>query len=124
MARRRTIGENPLDALLAPPVKPAAPRKATPGGAKRPRTGTAPSASTPAAPGRSVRATFHLPAALVDEAKNAVVALSGPPLRLTLASLVRDAVRRELDRLKKEQHAGRPFPARSAPLVGGRPLKT
>ena len=49
---------------------------------------------------RSVRATFHLPAALVEDAKNAVVTLSGPPVRLTLAGLVRDALTRELQRMR------------------------
>jgi hypothetical protein len=83
-----------------------------------------------AAPARAVRATFHLPAALVDEAKNAVVALSGPPWRLTLAGLMRDALAREIERLKDAYHAGEPWPRRSATradggsgLVGGRPLK-
>ena len=37
-----------------------------------------------------MRATFHLPHALVEEARNATVALSGPPTRLTLARLVED----------------------------------
>jgi hypothetical protein len=81
------------------------------------------SAPPAAAPPRAVRATFHLPAELVEAAKNAVVALSGPPLRLTLAGLVRDALARELERLQKAHHGGKPWPARTAPLVGGRPLK-
>jgi hypothetical protein len=38
------------------------------------------------------------PQVLVDEARNATVALSGPPTRLTLARLVEDAVRREIAR--------------------------
>jgi hypothetical protein len=71
----------------------------------------------------SVRATFHLPAKLVEDAKNAVVALSGPPMRLTLAALVRSAVARELARLQKTHNKGKPWPQRSAPLIGGRPLK-
>lgn len=70
-----------------------------------------------------MRTTIHLPQALVNEAKNAVVALAGPPLRLTLAGLMRDALARELERLKKAHHAGKPWPPRSSELVGGRPLK-
>ena len=104
--RRPTIGSDPFDALLAP----SAPRT--------PRAAGKPSAR----PGRKVRATFHLPAELVEEAKNAVVALSGPPVRLTLAALVRDALARELERLRKAHHKGKPWPCRTAPLVGGRPV--
>ncbi len=55
--------------------------------------------------------------------KNAVVTLSGPPVRLTLAGLVRDALTRELERLRNAHHTGKPWPLRSAPLVGGRPVK-
>ncbi len=72
---------------------------------------------------RRVRATFHLPLALVDEARNATVALSGPPTRLTLARLVEDALRREVQRLRDTHNAGAPFPRRDADLVGGRPIR-
>lgn len=72
---------------------------------------------------RKVRATFHLPAALVEEARNATVALSGPPVRLTLARLVEDGVRGEIDRLREQHNAGEPFPERAAKLVGGRPIR-
>lgn len=119
MARRRTIGENPLDALLAP--VPAPPKRDAAAGKGIP---PAPVAARSTATERAVKATFNLPAALVEEAKDAVVALSGPPLRLTLAALAREALRRELDRLRKDHHQGKAFPPRSAPLVGGRPLKT
>jgi hypothetical protein len=113
MARRRTIGENPLDALVPSSRQVARPRDI----ATRRRT-----AQPPAAPA-VVKATFNLPAALVDEAKNAVVTLGGAPVRLTLAALVSGALTRELERLKKAHHGGKPWPPRSAPLVGGRPLK-
>jgi hypothetical protein len=68
------------------------------------------------------KATYLLPAALVDEARDAAVALSGPPHRLTLAALVENAIRRELDRLKKAHTNGKPFPKHAGPLVGGRPI--
>jgi hypothetical protein len=54
----------------------------------------------------------RLPHALVDEARNATVALSGPPTRLTLARLVEDALRREVQRLRDTHNAGAPFPSR------------
>ena len=74
------------------------------------------------APPRRVRATFHLPLDLVDEARNATVALSGPPTRLTLARLVENALRREVQRLRDVHNGGSPFPLRDADLVGGRPI--
>ena len=51
-------------------------------------------------------------AALVKEARSAVMALAGPPLRLTLAALVESALRRELERLGP-QRMGRPPTKRS-----------
>ena len=50
-----------------------------------------------------------------------VMALS-PPVHLTLAGLVREALARELARLRKAHHKGKPWPPRAAPLVGGRPV--
>jgi hypothetical protein len=112
MSKRPTIGDDPLAAYLDGAITP---RRKAPPRAK-------PHASAPARPAGKVRATFHLPAALVDEARNAVVALAGPPVRLTLARLVEDGIRRELDRLRKAHHNGQPFPARAANLIGGRPI--
>ena len=71
---------------------------------------------------RKVRATFHLPSTLVDEARNATVALSGPPILLTLARLVEDGVRREVQRLRDAHNSGSPFPPRDGDLIGGRPI--
>lgn len=76
-------------------------------------------------PPAKVRATFHLPADLLDEARNAVVALSGPPHRLTLAKLAENALRAEIDRLKQLQtgrHTGQPFPQRDGDVRSGRPI--
>lgn len=105
-------------------TKPAATRRAP---SKRTRDGAGPisrRASTPAkpAPGRAVRVTFHVEAELVDEARNAVVALAGHPVRLTLARLVNAALRRELARLQREHHNGKPWPRRAGELIGGRPI--
>jgi hypothetical protein len=71
---------------------------------------------------RKVRATFHLPHELVEEARNAVVQLSGPPVRLTLAALAEKALRRELGRLKRAHNRGQDFPRRRVGLRGGRPI--
>lgn len=79
--------------------------------------GSSPSARTP-----KVRATFHLPADLVDECRNAVVWLAGPQERLTMARLAENALRSELDRLRKKHTKGKPFPERTEELRGGRPI--
>jgi len=52
----------------------------------------------------------------------AVVALSGPPNRLTLAEFAEDAFRVKLDALKKAENKGKAFPRRDAELRGGRPI--
>jgi len=71
---------------------------------------------------KKVRATFHLPEDLVNEARDAVVHLSGPPLRLTMAAMAENAIRRELDRLKREHNDGEPWPPRDEDLTGGRSI--
>jgi hypothetical protein len=107
--KRRTIGENPLDALVPP-----APKETKTGAKNGPKP--SPERTT------KERATYHLPSALVDEVRDVVVALSGPPLRLTLASFAERAFRTEIDRLKREHNKGRPFPKRDGELRGGRPI--
>jgi hypothetical protein len=73
--------------------------------------------------GSKVRATFHIAADVLEEARNAVVYLAGPPTRLTLADLAENALKRELERLKKTHNSGRDFPARNGELRGGRPIR-
>jgi hypothetical protein len=79
-----------------------------------------------APPGRPGRATFHLPADLLDEMRNTVVALSGPPHRLTMSKLAVSAIRQELDRLRKDRGGrdqGKVFGQRSGPVTRGRPIR-
>lgn len=113
--RRPAIGPHDwLDVVTGNPPAPNAPRRE----ARPPK----PKAATKGRVERTKRVTFHLPVELVDEARNAVVALSGPPVRLTLARLVADALRRELARLQRDHHQGEPWPRRAGELVGGRPI--
>jgi hypothetical protein len=72
--------------------------------------------------GPKVRATLYLSADVLDEARNAAVYLAGYPARLTLTSLVDNAVRAELKRLKDRYLDGRDFPSRQEDLKGGRPI--
>ena len=69
-----------------------------------------------------VRATFQLPTDLLDQARDAVVALASTE-QLTLAELVETAIRHELDRLQQEHNDGQPFPRRRRALHPGRPIR-
>ena len=69
-----------------------------------------------------VRATIYMSAGVLDEARNAAVYLAGYPARLTLTSLIDNAVRAELQRLKDRYLDGKDFPSRQEELKGGRPI--
>jgi hypothetical protein len=74
---------------------------------------------------QKVRATFHISADLLNDVRNAVVALSGPPHRLTMAQFAEEAFREKLDQLRDDQSGrmrGRDFPQRESELRGGRPI--
>jgi hypothetical protein len=69
------------------------------------------------------RVAFYLSEELADAIRNAVVQLSGPPLRLTMTELAEMAFQKELERLKAEHNDGKPFPKRAEDLKGGRPIR-
>nr|BAL59202.1 hypothetical conserved protein [Candidatus Acetothermum autotrophicum] len=94
MAKRRTIGTNPLDVVI-------------------------PTRREAKSPTRVVkeRLTVHLPVDLIDRIKNAVYWTPG----LTLARLAEEALTAAVARLERER--GEPFPPRRSELTGGRPLK-
>lgn len=96
MARRRTIGTNPLDAVIPThrEEKTASPSKVM-----------------------KERLTVHLPVDLIDRIKNAVYWTPG----LTLAGLAEEALTAAVEKLERQR--GEPFPPRKAELKGGRPLK-
>jgi len=100
MPKRRTIGTNPLDAVVPEPRD--IPQSPTP---------------APAAPGGKERLTVHLPVDLIEGVKNAVYWTPG----LTLARLAEEALRQALAAL--EAARGEPFPPRARPLTVGRPLR-
>ena len=104
---RSRIGDNPLDAILS--SKPAKKAKPLVGVEKTNRSA-------------KIRATFHLSEELFEAVRDAVVSLSGPPHRLTLASFAEKALRRELERLQKAENKGKVFPKRESELRGGRPI--
>ena len=67
-----------------------------------------------------VKLSGYVTEELAEEARDAVVALSGPPLRLSMSGLVESALRRELGRLREECNGGEAFPARDEELRPGR----
>ena len=73
--------------------------------------------------GRKARVTIQISAELLDELRDVVVSLSGPPDRLTLTELAEGALRREVDRLKRVHRGGKNFTKRAQELRGGRPIK-
>ncbi len=86
------------------------------------RTSTS-SATSPARPRPAKgRVTVSVDAGVLDRARNAVWQLAGPPEHLTMATLVEQAIRREVERLERKHNDGAPFPERSAQLRVGRPL--
>ena len=114
--RPSSIGEDPFDAMLTTT------HRARPGRRRQAPAGTTPKTEAKPASSPKVRATFHLPKDLLEEARDTVVALSGPPSRLTLAELAETALRREVTRLKKKHNRGEAFPPRGGDLRGGRPI--
>ena len=91
-------------------------------GSQRVTTATKGTDAMPTSGIAKVRATLYLPRDILDEARNAVVYLAGPPARLTLTQLAEDALRAELERLKDQFNQGKEFPARDEELRGGRPI--
>ena len=65
------------------------------------------------------RATFHLPADLVEELRDAVVDVPG----LTMASCAEKALQLFLCELRREYNGGRRFPDRPCPIKLGRPRR-
>ena len=99
MAKRKTIGENPLDAVIP----------------QNPQT-SGPPVSTSHKIAKE-RLTVHLPVDLIDRVKNAVYWTPG----LTLAGLAEAGFREAVDEMEGQR--GEAFPARNGELKGGRPIK-
>lgn len=103
MARRSTIGANPLDAVV--PLRRPVVAAATGGEVPEPKKAT------------KERATFQLPVELIDRARNAVYWTPGA----TMAGVMEMALEAQLERMEKKR--GAPFPERDGALKSGRPVK-
>jgi hypothetical protein len=73
---------------------------------------------------RRARMNVEIPEELAAKVRDTVIALSGPPVRLTLARFAEEAFRREVERLRAEHHRGQPFPATDRVVRVGRPVGT
>ncbi len=101
----------------------SAPEETSPPGDESASTRGARRSAKAAPPQRKkVRATFHVYDDTLDQAKNAVVTLMGPPLFLTLSDLLDSAIRDKVVELQNQHNDGQPFPPRAGNLRGGRPL--
>lgn len=83
-----------------------------------------PSADKAARKSQTVKTTLYLPQEISEGCRDAVIYLAGHPEYLTLTTLIENALRRELDRLKDRYTDGKPFPTRRRELRAGRPLGT
>ena len=103
MARRKTIGANPLDAVI--PL----------GRTEGERRARAPEPEPVKA--TKERVTFQLPTETIERVRNAVFWTPGA----TMGAIMEEAVSVYLDQLEKRR--GEPFPTRSGALKTGRPVK-
>jgi len=108
MAKRKTIGDNPLDALLHP-AEVSIDQESIP---MQRKVNT--SKEVIASP-RKERMTVQISADIINRIKNAVYWTPG----LTLAALTEKALKKAVDNLEREK----PFPPRNAKLKTGRPIK-
>jgi hypothetical protein len=104
MAKRKTIGTSPLDAVVPVRAEETAPTAAAP-------------VRTKATTTTKQRLTVHVSDDLVNRVKNVVYWTPG----LTLAGLAEQAFAQIVDELEKENCG--PFRQRKEELKGGRPLK-
>lgn len=120
-------GTSTMSAKRTKGAKPAKPRRSAIGPAASPFTawqnagGTAAAKPAAAARAKPLRVSFVIERELLERARAAAYALSGPPPQgemLTLAGLFNAGVRREVERLERA-NGGKPYP-KAARLKPGR----
>ena len=144
--RRRTIGADPLAAIIPIDSESSTPldiESATLVGAESavlteeappapPRTVSTPpkkttsqkvSATTAEATRRAKkRTTLNMDNALDDAIRDAVFALSGPEVQMNLVRFVEEGLSAHLRKLERKHNEGKAFPRRTGKLRTGRPL--
>jgi hypothetical protein len=98
MARKSTIGANPLDAVVPPPSENTLAEERQEEAAKE-------------------RVTFKLPLDLIERTRDAVFWTPGA----TMARLMEEALTAHLEKLERER--GSAFPRRTGAVRTGRPIK-
>ena len=68
-----------------------------------------------------VRGNFYIPLALMEAARDCVVALQGIDEHVSLGTLATRALATEIKRLQRKYNNGKPFPKRKRPPPKGRP---
>lgn len=121
--RRRVPSTIPTSADLAAANSAAPEATDDPDGPPaRPGRRRAPGKTTKAIPGNKRQVTAYIGADVVDDARNAVLALMANPAgHRTLSALIEEGIAREVQRLRDELHAGKAFPQRQVELQAGRP---
>lgn len=103
-----------------PTTTPATPAEAIVSAARQPDATSG--RTRPAGDSARTKLTVQLPADLVDELRDAVVYLPTQGVQATVAAIVKQAVHRELSRLRDDHHQGQRFPARITQPRVGRPV--
>lgn len=119
--RRRVPSTIPTSADLAAAGS-ATPDDEDDPAAARPARRRAAGKTTKAIPGDKRQVTAYIAADVVDDARNAVLALMANPAgHRTLSALIEKGIAREVQRLRDELNDGKPFPQRQVELQAGRP---
>lgn len=108
MAKRQTIGDNPLDSLFQPSIENR--------GSQTALLEEQQTQQRKSKPSKKQRITVQISENVIERIKNAVYWTPG----LTLASLAEDAFSKVVDALEEEREA--PFPKRKEELKTGRPI--
>lgn len=111
MAKKKTIGVNPLDSLIPP--NPAT----IPNGRSSQASASFDDEEEKQQKTIKERLTVHLPIDLIERVKNVVYWTPG----LTLAGLAEEAFAEAVATMEKKR--GEPYPPRKENLKGGRPMK-
>lgn len=124
MPKRPSQADYLADFAIEKPSSSSTPSSSKSDTPKRSRAATPRQPQREAEPGARERTTLYLRRDLYAEAKGAATFLGSRGEQPgNVSELVEHAVERELERLRKLHHGGRPFPPYLGGLPGGRPRR-